>query len=88
MVTFRTCSPEARLEQFQGAALVTCRRSLMDGKLQQGELTFLSCLFAGLLWKRALHSSLLTSVSQGKGAVMLIKSDFVVAKFAFYLGCL
>lgn len=51
MVTFRTFSPEARLEQFQGAALVTCRRSLMDGKLQQGELTFLSCLFAGLLWK-------------------------------------
>lgn len=57
MVKFRTFSPAARVEQFQGAALVTCRRSFMDGKLQQGdEFTFLSCLFAGHVETHALHS--------------------------------
>lgn len=63
----------------------------MDGTLQQGEgPAFLSCLLQGSSDGNTCtsQSSLLTSVSQGKGADVMIKSDFVVAKSAFYLGCL
>lgn len=92
MVKFRTLGPPARLAWFQGAALLTCRWSLMDRKQRSkaNKLSFLSHLFcrAPLRETRALQSLLITSVSQDKGVDMLMSSGCIIAKFRFYLGCL